>query len=415
MGFTESEGTKRGEGFPDLVNDIDVPAAFHGFGTKIGFNLRLFVRAQTTSEFIGCRESAVGHEIEGLPFDPLAGDDERRAGGDLRDMGADHRAEHVGRRHVEDEVGAPVGVLLELEVPAGAEVLGAPEDGAAAANPGPRIDRTAKLYIGGKQTRPDSGHSLPVHGAGGELLGEVGRGNRKDIRNAVEAAHGAAGKWARTTAHTRAQVLFYLAENLAARADEFAARLRVITGMDGNAELDAAVSRCFTWAAWADKHDGAVHRVPLRAITLAIPEPMGVIGIVAPDESPLLSLLSLVLPAVAAGNAVVVVPSEQAPLIATDLYQVLETSDMPGGVVNIVTGLRSELLTPLASHDNVDAIWVHGDHAEATAAERLSVGNLKRTWTDWALRDWASVADGEGSEFLRHSTQIKNIWVPYGA
>src|SRR5690606_37728529 len=158
-----------------------------------------------------------------------------------------------------------------------------------------------------------------------------------------------------------------------------------------------------------------VHRVPLRAITLAIPEPMGVIGIVAPDESPLLSLLSLVLPAVAAGNAVVVVPSEQAPLIATDLYQVLETSDMPGGVVNIVTGLRSELLTPLASHDNVDAIWVHGDHAEATAAERLSVGNLKRTWTDWALRDWASVADGEGSEFLRHSTQIKNIWVPYGA
>jgi aldehyde dehydrogenase (NAD+) len=150
-------------------------------------------------------------------------------------------------------------------------------------------------------------------------------------------------------------------------------------------------------------------------VTLAMPEPIGVIGMIAPDEAPLLAFLSLVLPAVAMGNAVVVVPSERWPLLATDLYQVLDTSDVPGGVVNIVTGLRSELLTPLAGHDDVDAIWVHGTQVEAAEAEKLSTGNMKRTWTDWTLRDWASELGGEGSEFLRHATQVKNIWVPYGA
>jgi aldehyde dehydrogenase (NAD+) len=158
-----------------------------------------------------------------------------------------------------------------------------------------------------------------------------------------------------------------------------------------------------------------VHHTPVRNVTLAMPEPIGVIGMVAPDEAPLLAFLSLVLPAVAMGNAVVVVPSERWPLLATDLYQVFDTSDVPGGVVNIVTGMRSELLTPLAGHDDVDAIWVHGTQAGAAEAEKLSTGNMKRTWTDWTMRDWASEAEGEGNEFLRHATQVKNIWVPYGA
>ncbi|HRP08736.1 MAG TPA: aldehyde dehydrogenase family protein, partial [Gemmatimonadales bacterium] len=279
----------------------------------------------------------------------------------------------------------------------------------------PTIDRTPKLYIGGKQARPDSGYALQVHDAAGNYVAEVGRGNRKDIRNAVEAAHAAQGKWATATAYNRSQVLYYLGENLEARSAEFAERLRLLTGEDGRAEVEAMVRRCFTWAAWADKHDGAVHRTPMRNVTLAMPEPIGVVGIVAPDESPLLAFASLVLPAIALGNAVVAVPSERWPLLATDLYQVFDTSDVPGGVVNIVTGLRAELLKPLAGHDDVDAIWVHATHADAIEAEKLSTGNMKRTWTDWHVRDWASESDGEGPEFLRHATQVKNIWVPYGA
>ncbi|MEI2719331.1 MAG: aldehyde dehydrogenase family protein [Gemmatimonadales bacterium] len=279
----------------------------------------------------------------------------------------------------------------------------------------PSVDRTPKLYIGGKQARPDSGYALPVFGAGGHRVGEVGRGNRKDIRNAVEAAHAAQSKWGGATAHLRAQVLYFLGENLAARQAEFAARLTALTGVAGDAEVEATVRRCFTWAAWADKYDGAVHHTPLRNVTLAMPEPLGVIGIRCPDEAPLLGLLSTVLPAIAMGNTVVAMPSTTSPLVATDLYQVFDTSDLPGGVVNLVTGTVAELLPSLASHDDVDACWCFGTRAEAADVERLSTGNLKRTWTEWWLRDWQDPAAAEGAEFLRHATQVKNIWVPYGA
>jgi aldehyde dehydrogenase (NAD+) len=286
-------------------------------------------------------------------------------------------------------------------------------EGSAFAVPG--IDRTPKLYIAGKQVRPDSGYALPIHAADGGYLADVGRGNRKDIRNAVEAAHAAQPGWQRATAHNRSQVLYYLGENLAAREVEFAERLRVLTGEDGRGEVSTAIERCFGWAAWADKYDGAVHHTPMRNVTLAMPEPIGVIGIVAPDEAPLLAFLSLVLPAVAMGNAVVAVPSERVPLLATDLYQVFETSDVPGGVINIVTGHRAELLAPLAGHDDVDAIWVHGTRAEVAEAEKLSTGNMKRTWGEWTVRDWHAAGQGNGPVFLRHATQVKNIWVPYGA
>ena len=255
---------------------------------------------------------------------------------------------------------------------------------------------------------------MPVHDSKGRVIAEVGRGNRKDVRNAVEAAHAASG-WSRATAHLRAQVLYYIGENLAARADEFAARLKLLTGLNGAREVDAAVRRCFSYAAWADKYDGAVHHTPYRNVTLAMPEPIGVIGVAAPDEAPLLSFLSVTLPAIAMGNRVVVIPSETAPLLATDLYQVFATSDLPGGVINIVTGLRQEVLAPLAGHDDVDAIWVFGSQADATDAEKLSAGNMKRTWTEWTEREWISAEDGEGPEYLRQATQVKNIWVPYGA
>ncbi|HEX9631522.1 MAG TPA: aldehyde dehydrogenase family protein [Gemmatimonadales bacterium] len=279
----------------------------------------------------------------------------------------------------------------------------------------PPIDRTAKLYIGGKQVRPDGGYSLAVTARDGTRMGEVGLGNRKDIRNAVEAAH-AAASWGRATAHTRAQVLYYLAENLDARAGEIAARLDAMTGVDaGPREVAAAVGRLFTWAAWADKWDGRVHHTPYRNVTLAMPEPIGVIGIVCPATVPLLGFVSLVAPAVAMGNTVVAVPSEPHPLAATDFYQILDTSDVPAGVVNIVTGRRDELAEVLAAHDDVDAVWYAGSADGETAVERLSAGNLKRTWADLErLGDWFDDTVATGERFLRAATQIKNIWIPYG-
>jgi len=281
----------------------------------------------------------------------------------------------------------------------------------------PPIDRTAKLYIGGRQVRPDSGYATPIRDPAGALAAEAPQGNRKDIRNAVEAAH-AARSWASATAHTRAQVLYYLGENLAAREAEFAARLASLTGASPESaagEVRAAIRRAFYYAAWADKYDGAVHATPFRNVTIAMNEPVGVLGLVAPVEAPLLGFLSLVLPAVAMGNTVVAVPSERWPLLATDLYQVLDTSDVPGGVINIVTGRRQELAMVLASHDDVDGVWFFGPRDEAAEVERLSTGNMKRTWAEWDRREWGDDHQGQGPEFLREATQVKNIWVPYGA
>jgi aldehyde dehydrogenase (NAD+) len=251
----------------------------------------------------------------------------------------------------------------------------------------------------------------------GRRVGEVGRGNRKDIRNAVEAAHKAAAGWSRATAHNRAQVLYYLAENLAGRAEEFAQRLAQLSGDAAGAEAEVAlgVRRTFTYAAWADKYDGAVHHTPYRNVTLAMPEPLGVVGLVCPDAWPLLGLLSTALPLVAMGNTVVAVPSGRWPLAATDLYQVLDTSDVPGGVVNIVTGTREELAPVLAAHDDVDGLWYWGTRDGSAEIERLAAGNMKRTWVDYGVgRDWGHPRRGEGEEFLEHATQVKNIWVPYG-
>jgi aldehyde dehydrogenase (NAD+) len=277
----------------------------------------------------------------------------------------------------------------------------------------PPIDRTAKLFIGGKQVRPDSGYSLRITGAGGAALGEVGHGNRKDLRNAVEAAH-KGSSWARATAHTRAQVLYYLAENLSARRDDFSRRLRAMTGQPGENEVDLSIRRLYTYAAWADKWDGAVHHTPFRNVTLAMPEPLGVMAVACPAEHPLLGFVSSVIPPVCLGNTVVALPSEQSPLAATDLYQVMETSDLPPGVINIVTGKQDELTDVLAAHDDVDGMWYFGSSAGSESVERLSAGNMKRTWVNYGKgRDWLGV-NGEGEEFLRHATQIKNIWIPYG-
>jgi len=279
----------------------------------------------------------------------------------------------------------------------------------------PPIDRTPKLFIGGKQTRPDQGYSRRILSPTGAVVGEVGEGNRKDLRNAVEAAHAAAKSWSKSTGHNRAQILYYLAENLAVRAEEFARRIDAMTGVrSGQQEVEAAISRLFTYAAWADKYDGAVHNIPIRGIAIAMNEPIGVVGAAAPNEYPLLGLVSLVGPLLATGNTTIVIPSETHPLSATDFYSVLETSDVPAGVVNIVSGPRDALAKVLAEHDDVEAMWYFGTRDGAKAVELASASNMKRTWAEWEPRDWHSREEGEGREFLREATQVKNVWVPYG-
>ena len=282
--------------------------------------------------------------------------------------------------------------------------------------PLPPIDRTYKMFIGGKQARPDAPYPRAIVAPDGRRLAEVGEGNRKDVRNAVEAARAAEG-WAHTTGHTRGQILYYIAENLATRTDEFAARIDAMTGCGperARAEVDAAVSRLFTYASWADKYDGQVHPTTIRGVTLAMNEPIGVVGIAAPEDLPLLGFVSLVAPAVAVGNTVVAIPSEIHPLAATELYSVLETSDVPAGVINIVTGSKDELSKVLADHLDVDAMWYFGNQVAAAEVERASAGNMKRTWAEWHARDWLDPHQGEGREFLREATQVKNIWIPYG-
>ncbi|WP_375687526.1 aldehyde dehydrogenase family protein [Pseudooceanicola sp. LIPI14-2-Ac024] len=282
-----------------------------------------------------------------------------------------------------------------------------------AGEPGPveGLDRTAKLYVGGKQARPDGGYTRTVFGYDGSPAGHVGIANRKDVRNAVEAAHAAAG-WARTTGHLRAQILYYIAENLSARAGEFAARLDAMYRKGGAQEVVASIDRLFTYAAWADKFGGDVRSVPIRGTALAMREPVGVIGALCPDEAPLLGLISLMAPAIAMGNRIVLVASEPHPLAATDFYQVLDTSDVPGGVVNILTGSHAELASVMAKHLDLDAVWSFSSTDVSEVIERESAGNLKRTWVNNGFAtDWASA---EGRGFLDAATEVKTVWIPYG-
>jgi aldehyde dehydrogenase (NAD+) len=279
------------------------------------------------------------------------------------------------------------------------------------------IDRTAKLYIGGKQVRPDGGYSMLAHDAAGNTIGEFPRGGRKDIRDAVEAARKADG-WTDSTAHNRAQVLYYIAENLSARSLEFARRITQLSGINDTAalaELELCISRIYTYAAMADKYDSAVHSTPFRMVTLAMKEALGVIGIVAPEEAGLLGLISTVMPAIAMGNRVVLVPSQQYALLATDFYQVLDTSDVPGGTVNIVTGDRQELTAELAKHYDIEGMWYWGTAEGSRLVETEAAATMKRTWVNHGrYHDWEDPQQGEGEVFLRKATEIKNIWIPYG-
>lgn len=345
-------------------------------------------------------------------FDAAAGFGGYRESGFGREGGREGLYEYLKPRVAVDKSGKAKAALPAA--PASVTAV-APVAASAMASGSPALDHTAKLYIGGKQARPDSGNSYTIFSSTGKPLGQAGLGNRKDVRNAVEAAHAASG-WSAYTAHNRAQVLFFLAENLEQRSDEFARRLHALTGgsiAQAKAEVAQSVSRIMFYAAHADKYDGAVHPTRTRNVTLAMPEPWGVMGITCPDDTPLLAMISLVMPAVAMGNRVVVVPSAASALVATDFYQVLETSDVPGGVINIVTGERDLLAKTLAEHDDIAALWYFGGEEGGKMVERASSGNLKTTWVNSADHDWRS-ASSQGRQFLQKASQIKNIWVPYG-
>ncbi len=260
------------------------------------------------------------------------------------------------------------------------------------------IDRTHKLYIGGGQKRADSGQSYSISN-NGVLSGHAPLGNRKDIRNAVEAAHKAQA-WGALSGHARAQVLYFLAENLEARRDSLQSHAPT-------PEIDAAIACAFHYAAWADKFDARVHDTVTGHITLAMKEPFGVMGLICSEEAPLAGFLGLVLPAIALGNRVVALPSQGNPLAALELTQVFACSDIPGGVINTVSGPLDALATTLAAHEDVAALWC-AQPALTEPVERESAGNLKPVWQ-------VPDAQAMGKQFLHNATQIKTIWVPYGA
>jgi aldehyde dehydrogenase (NAD+) len=344
-------------------------------------------------------------------FDAACGFGGYRESGYGREGGKEGMYEYLEPAWLHDELKAkPVASLPE---PVVEEAEGFDEERGASV--GYFIDRTVKQYIGGKQARPDSGYSFPVYAANGDLVGEAPMGNRKDIRNAVEAAR-AASKWGKNTAHGRAQVLYFIAENMVQRRAEIVQKLAAFVGQEQAAiEFDYGVERVFSYASWCDKYEGSVHNPPFRMVTLAMKEAIGTVGILCPDDAPLLGFLSLVLPAIAMGNTVVAVPSERCATLMSDLYQVFDTSDLPGGVVNIVAGKASELGKTLAEHDDIDAIWSFRDEAAAAMVKAASVGNLKQVFTnDGRQVDWFDPSQSEGRYYLRHATQIKNIWVPYG-
>ena len=270
-------------------------------------------------------------------------------------------------------------------------------------SPADPLDRTAKLYIGGKQARPDGGYSQAVFAPKGARLGDVSLANRKDLRNAVEAMNAAKG-WSKTTGHLRAQILYYIAENLSARTDEFANRIKAMTGKSGTAEVEASIQTLFTAAAWADKYDGQVHGVPVRGVAIAMKEPVGKIAALC-DDTPLLGLIQAMAPAIAMGNRITLVASGPFPLAATDFYQILETSDVPAGVVNIITGDHAELAPHMGKHMDIDAVWSFSPQDLAATIEAGSATNLKRTWITQAPTT---------KETLMQATEVKNVWVPYG-
>ncbi len=278
------------------------------------------------------------------------------------------------------------------------------------------VRKTYKLFIGGAFPRSESGRSYPVTGADGALLAHAARASRKDARDAVAAARAAAGKWSGATAYNRGQVLYRVAELLEGRAAQFACDSVNAEGLSAAAaqqQVAAAIDRWVWYAGWPDKIAqvaGAANPVAGPYFNFSVPEPTGVVAVVAPARPSLLGLVSVLAPVIAAGNTAVVVASEAHPLPSITLAEVLATSDVPGGVVNVLTGFAAELAPVLAGHMDVNAIDLTGVAAAGRGElERLAAGNVKRVFA--ADEDWAAPP---GPRRMLAFTETKTVWHPVG-
>ena len=279
------------------------------------------------------------------------------------------------------------------------------------------IDRTPKLYIGGKQKRPDGGYSFPIYSSSNKFICDVANANRKDVRNCVEIASNIYTK--QLSNFNRSQILYYLAENLEQRQQNFVNLLSNLSGIslsEAKKEFNISCERIFYFASMADKFEGVVHNPPIRGITLAMKESLGVIATILNNDNPLLSLITVIGSCFATGNSNIIIPGEKTSLIATELYQVLDTSDVPGGYINVLTSKTDQLNQTLSQHENIEGIWYFGDSVKSrTNIIKNTVSNLKRYWCPEEKNiDWFDSSEEFLNEFLYQSTQIKNIWIPYG-
>jgi acyl-CoA reductase-like NAD-dependent aldehyde dehydrogenase len=280
------------------------------------------------------------------------------------------------------------------------------------------VAKTYKIYIGGKFPRTESGRYFPLEDKKGKVIANVCRGSRKDFRNAVVAARKAQAGWAQASAYLRGQILYRIAEMLEGRREQFAAEL-VLQGATHRAakkEVDQSIDRLIYYAGWADKYQqvfSAVNPVSSSHFNFSVLEPTGVVSILAPDDSGLLGLVSNLAPTIAGGNTCVVLASETMPLCAVSFAEVLHASDVPGGVVNILTGLRAELTEHFASHMDVNAIvWCDGGRKTAGEVQRLAAENVKRvirrTRVDWSKQD------AQDPYLIRDTQEVKTTWHPIG-
>jgi acyl-CoA reductase-like NAD-dependent aldehyde dehydrogenase len=272
------------------------------------------------------------------------------------------------------------------------------------------VTKTPKVYVGGAFIRSESARTYPLKDAAGNFFANIPQCTRKDLRNAVEAAAKAGPGWAKRTPYNRAQILYRLAEMLEARAAEMAE-------VTGDTEVRATIERIVHYAGWADKYEqvlGSVNPVASPHFNFTVTEPMGVVGILAPEEAPLLALMTLILPAITAGNSVVALASHSAPYAAILLGEMLATSDLPGGVVNLLTGERKEMLPTFATHEHLRAVAASATKEEAVALQQGAAESVKRVKLHDPRTDWFS-ASHDSPYAIRDFVEAKTVWHPVGS
>ncbi|NCF72027.1 MAG: aldehyde dehydrogenase family protein [Gammaproteobacteria bacterium] len=279
------------------------------------------------------------------------------------------------------------------------------------------VAKTYKIYIGGKFPRTESGRYFSFEDKQGNVVANMCRGSRKDFRNSVVAARKAQPGWAKASAYLRSQILYRIAEMLEGRRDQFIAELQLqgAAARAAEKEVDLSIDRLIYFAGWADKYQqvfSAVNPVNSSHFNFSVLEPTGVVSILAPDDSGLLGLISNIAPAIVGGNTCVVLASESKPLSAVSFAEVLHASDVPGGVVNILTGFRSELTEFFASHMDVNAIvYCDGRKAVARTVQELAADNIKRVIARDQV-DW--LRDAQDPYLIRDTQEVKTTWHPIG-